>query len=166
MTNRIVSIAPNQHLYAADMILTRGNKLLLIERGYQPYAGLLALPGGRIDTKDVRNTLNRLPANCPHRALIVEYAKTAALREASEEVGLQLEENQVKYVLTVTRDTTVDPRGSTTTFVFHCEVDEKYKPTAGDDAASYKWVTINKLKKDNMAFDHYQIVQEWLLHNP
>lgn len=35
--------------YTADVVCVRGQHVLLIERGWPPHQGLLALPGGHVD---------------------------------------------------------------------------------------------------------------------
>lgn len=42
----------------------------------------------------------------------------------------------------------------------HMIVDEKYiKPRANGDALYANWVNVDSIEKDNMAFDHFEILQ-------
>ena len=111
-------------------------KVLLINRGNEPFKGKWALPGGFVDMD--------------------EELEDAVVRELAEETGLtgvQLE--QMRTFGTVGRD----PRGRQFTIVFMgiaTEGQDKIK--AGDDAAKAKWFDIENLPKD-MAFDHNEVVR-------
>ncbi len=111
-------------------------KVLLINRGNEPFKGKWALPGGFIDMN--------------------EELEDAVVRELAEETGLtgiQLE--QMRTFGTVGRD----PRGRMITIVFMgiaTEGQDMIK--AGDDAAQAQWFDIEKLPKD-LAFDHNEVVR-------
>jgi len=111
-------------------------KVLLINRGNEPFKGKWALPGGFVDMD--------------------EELEDAVARELEEETGLatvQLE--QMRTFGTVGRD----PRGRMITIVFMgiaTEGQDKIK--AGDDAAQAQWFDIEKLPS-NMAFDHNEVVR-------
>jgi 8-oxo-dGTP diphosphatase len=111
-------------------------KVLLINRGNEPFKGKWALPGGFVDMD--------------------EELEDAVARELEEETGLatvQLE--QMRTFGTVGRD----PRGRMITIVFMgiaTEGQDKIK--AGDDAAQAQWFDIEKLPED-MAFDHNEVVR-------
>jgi 8-oxo-dGTP diphosphatase len=111
-------------------------KLLLINRGNEPFKGHWALPGGFID--------------------IDEELEDAAARELKEETGLSnVPLEQMHTFGNVGRD----PRGRQITIVF-MGVLEKHPPKikGGDDAAKAKWFDIEKLPK-NMAFDHDEVTK-------
>jgi len=111
-------------------------KVLLINRGHEPFQGKWALPGGFIDMD--------------------EELEDAVVRELTEETGLtgiQLE--QMRAFGTVGRD----PRGRMITIVFMgIATEEQTKIKAGDDADQAQWFDIEELPS-NMAFDHDEVVR-------
>jgi len=111
-------------------------RLLLINRGKEPFKGKWAIPGGFIDMD--------------------EELEHAAARELTEETGLvNVELEQIHTFGTVGRD----PRGRQITIVFMGIVTGgPRKVKAGDDAAKAKWFDIEKLPED-MAFDHDQVAR-------
>ncbi len=113
-----------------------GIKILLIERGNEPYKAMWALPGGFVDMD--------------------ETCETAAVRELEEETGVSgVTLTQFRTYSAVKRD----PRHRTITVVYFALVDEnRLTATAGDDAADARWFHIQNLP--NMAFDHEMIVKE------
>ena len=121
-------------------------KVLLIDRGKEPFKGKWALPGGFVE--------------------IDEELEDAVVRELGEETGLagvQLE--QMHTFGKVGRD----PRGRQITIAFMgIATEEQTKIKAGDDAAQVKWFDIENLP-DDMAFDHNEVVRfaiEKLLKSP
>jgi len=121
-------------------------KVLLINRGKEPFKGKWALPGGFVE--------------------IDEELEDAVVRELGEETGLagvQLE--QMHTFGTVGRD----PRGRQISIAF-LGIATKGQDTikAGDDAAQAQWFDIENLP-DDMAFDHNEVVRfaiEKLLKSP
>ncbi len=111
-------------------------KVLLINRGNEPFKGKWALPGGFVDMD--------------------EELEDAVARELEEETGLatvQLE--QMRTFGTVGRD----PRGRMITIVFMgIAMEGQDKIKAGDDAAQAQWFDIEKLPED-MAFDHNEVIK-------
>jgi len=109
-------------------------KLLLIERGKEPYKGQWALPGGFIE--------------------IDEELEDAVVRELEEETGLTgVDLEQMRTFGTIGRD----PRGRQITIVFMGIAEKGHnKIKAGDDAAKARWFDIEKLP-ENMAFDHEEV---------
>ncbi len=111
-------------------------KVLLINRGNEPFKGKWALPGGFVDMD--------------------EELEDAIVRELAEETGLtgiQLE--QMRTFGTVGRD----PRGRMITIVFMGIATEGQDTIrAGDDAAQAQWFDIEKVP-DDMAFDHVDVVR-------
>lgn len=109
-------------------------KVLLIERGLEPYKGMWAFPGGflRMD----------------------ETAEQGAMRELMEETGLQLSFlNQLKTFTSVHRD----PRDRVISVAFYALV-RRSEVQGGDDAAQAKWFSINEVPQ--LAFDHDYILRE------
>ena len=111
-------------------------KVLLINRGKEPFKGKWALPGGFVDMD--------------------EELEDAVARELEEEtglVGVRLE--QMRTFGTVGRD----PRGRMITIVFMgIAKEEQTRIKAGDDAAQAQWFDIEKVP-DDMAFDHNEVVR-------
>jgi 8-oxo-dGTP diphosphatase len=111
-------------------------KVLLINRGKEPFKGKWALPGGFIDMD--------------------EELEDAVVRELEEETGLRgvlLE--QMRTFGTIGRD----PRGRQISIAFMgIATEEQTRIKAGDDAAKAQWFDIENLPKD-MAFDHNEVVK-------
>lgn len=111
-------------------------KVLLIERGLEPYKGMWALPGGFMR--------------------INETIEEAARRELFEETGLNgVFMEQFKAFSDVDRD----PRERVVTVAFIALVrPADYRLVAGDDAANALWFDHNMLPP--MAFDHAEIIRQ------
>ncbi len=111
-------------------------RVLLINRGNEPFKGKWALPGGFVG--------------------IDEELKMAAKRELAEETGLL--NVPLKQLYTFGRCGR-DPRGRQITIVFTGIATEGLdKIKAGDDAAKVRWFDIKKLP-DDMAFDHTEVAE-------
>ena len=110
-------------------------KVLLIQRGFEPYKGCWAFPGGFMEMD--------------------ETAEECAIRELEEETGLRLDAIvQVGTYSKVDRD----PRGRTITIAYLAVVDEPLSVIAQDDAAKAEWFPINTLP--TLAFDHNEIMSD------
>jgi len=134
-----------------DVIVVRHSarsEVLLIRRTNPPLGW--ALPGGFVDEG--------------------ERVETAAVREAMEETGLEVE---LESLLHVYSDPARDPRKHTMSVVFTASVPENATANAGDDAAEVIWVELSHLAKwlrgetDGLqglplAFDHGAILTDWL----
>ena len=109
-------------------------KVLLIERGIEPYKGMLAFPGGfmRID----------------------ETAEECAIRELKEETGLEI--NNIKQ-LGAFSGVNRDPRERVVTIAFYA-LAKQSEVIGGDDAAAAQWVSINDVPP--LAFDHDYILRQ------
>ena len=111
----------------ATQDLGKIKKIMLIRRGNHPSIGMWALPGGFVDYK--------------------ENLKDAALRELSEETGIEgIDAVQLKTY----GDWDRDPRTRIITTAFASIVDEKdIVFEAGDDAAQADWFNVDiKNNKD------------------
>ena len=108
-------------------------KVLLIERGLEPYKGKWALPGGflRMD----------------------EDAEQGALRELKEETGL--EAAYIKQFHTFTAPNR-DPRERVIT-IAHYALVRLQDVAGGDDAARAEWFALDNVPA--LAFDHDQILR-------
>ena len=112
-------------------------KVLLIERGREPFKNKWALPGGFVEMD--------------------ETLETACKRELEEETGLVLEAmQQFRTYDAIERD----PRHRTISVVFSAELEEIAKVVGSDDAAQADWFPIDELPE--LAFDHAQILEDFL----
>jgi 8-oxo-dGTP diphosphatase len=118
------------HLYA-----------LVIRRGWDPYAGHWALPGGHVDAG--------------------EDTESAARRELAEETGLRI---GALDLVAVYADPGRDPRGRYATFAYTARLAHLPDPTAGDDATDARWVLVDELLATGtrLAFDHKLIIHDAL----
>jgi len=120
----------------ADGIVTRGNDILLIRRGKEPFKGAYALPGGFLNYG--------------------ERLEDCVVREVLEETGVK---TSIVDLVGVYSAPDRDPRGHFVTAVFHLQPLSGVAK-GGDDASSAEWIPIDRLPK--FAFDHGKIIQEFL----
>ncbi len=110
-------------------------KVLLIERGDEPFKGCWAFPGGFMNMD--------------------ETTKQCAIRELEEETGLKVREvHQIGAYSKVDRD----PRGRTVTVAYLAIVDEPMAVSGQDDAAKAQWFLLSALPE--LAFDHDEIMHD------
>lgn len=121
----------------ADIILQRDSKILMVRRKKDPFKGQLALPGGFINEG--------------------ETAEEAARREAIEETTLEVEPIEI---LGVYSDPKRDPRKHIMSTVF-VGIIVGGSDKAGDDAESIEWVELGTIEKQEIAFDHAQILRDY-----
>lgn len=123
------------------VIFNQFEEVLLIKRGNDPYKGMWALPGGRIDGTD-------------------KDILSAAYRELKEETNL--DSIDLNYVTTVGNNTR-DPRGFCLSNIFIGFIYQIRESMiqAGDDATEYGWYHYNKLPP--MAFDHEEIMTKHII---
>ena len=117
-------------------------KVLLIQRGIDPYKGCWAFPGGFMNMD--------------------ETTEQCAIRELEEETGLKISNlHQIGAYSKVDRD----PRGRTITVAYLAIVNSPLDVKGQDDAANAAWFPINALP--TLAFDHADIMADAikLLHN-
>ncbi len=118
-----------------DMIIELPDGIVVIERLNPPYGW--ALPGGFVD--------------------MGESLEDAACREAKEETNLDLKNLQQMHTYS---DPKRDPRFHTVSTVFIAKGEGK--PQSGDDAKNLKIVPYADVLKIDYAFDHKQIVADYL----
>ena len=114
-------------------------RILLIQRGGEPFRGMWALPGGFLDI-DTDPSLEH-----------------AAKRELEEETGLT---NVFMEQLFTFGDSGRDPRGRTVSAAYYAllKLSDYQKVVAGTDADNVHWFALSEIPKD-LAFDHEKIVQ-------
>ncbi|MGA5424587.1 NUDIX domain-containing protein [Streptomyces lavendulocolor] len=121
--------------YTADVVCIRDGAVLLIERGWPPHKGQLALPGGHVDPG--------------------ETSRAAAARELLEETSVRVDADDLDLIgIYDTPDR--DPRGRYVTAAYLVTVPEATTAHAGDDAAAIRWMPLDHT--GSLAFDHGQIV--------
>ena len=118
-----------------DAIIETAGGLVLIKRSNPPLG--YALPGGFVDYG--------------------ESLEDAVRREAREETGLELLDLAQFHTYS---DPARDPRFHTITTVFSARADGT--PRAGDDAADVRLVRGQEIDGLSFAFDHRQVVRDWL----
>lgn len=117
------------------MTLETKARVLLIERGNEPYKGHWAIPGGFLN--------------------IDETTEQCAIRELEEETGLRIDKvHQIGAYSKVDRD----PRGRTISVAYLATVEESLEARGQDDAAKAKWFYIDDLPP--LAFDHDEIMAD------
>jgi len=110
-------------------------KVLLIERGADPFKGCWAFPGGFMDMD--------------------ETTEECAVRELEEETGMKIQElQQIGAYSKVDRD----PRGRTITVAYLAVTDSPCEVVGQDDAAKAQWFPLDALPK--LAFDHDDIMRD------
>lgn len=110
-------------------------KVLLIQRGDDPYKGCWAFPGGFMNMD--------------------ETTEQCAIRELEEETGLKVNEvHQIGAYSKVDRD----PRGRTITVAYLAIIDKPISVIGQDDAAKAEWWPIISLPQ--LAFDHDEIIAD------
>lgn len=118
-------------------------QVLLIQRGKEPFRGMLALPGGYVERD--------------------EGLDDAALRELGEETGVdgrKLHLEQLRAFGAPDRD----PRGWVITVAYLALGPDLPVPQAGSDAQAAEWMPVDAVldQRTRLAFDHAVILREAL----
>ncbi|MEW1545309.1 NUDIX hydrolase [Streptomyces tsukubensis] len=111
-------------------------RVLLIERGWDPFEGCWALPGGHVDPG--------------------ETSLEAAVRELGEETRVWVDAASLRQV-GVWDQPGRDPRGRYVTIAYLATVPEGTTAQAGDDARAARWWPLDALPP--LAFDHADIIR-------
>jgi len=111
---------------AADVVALAEHEgelqVLLIERGWPPFEGCLALPGGHLEEEEDFE-------DAAHRELLEETGVAAVHLEKVDVYGKPGR----------------DPRGRYVTVAFVALLDDMPAPTAGDDARAAQWFPVAKV---------------------
>lgn len=122
----------------ADCVVITGEsnpKVLLIERGDNPFKGCWAFPGGFLNMD--------------------ETTEQCAVRELEEETGLVVEHlYQIGAYSRVDRD----PRERTITVAYLTMIESPCEVKGQDDAAKAQWFQLDSLP--SLAFDHEDIIKD------
>ena len=130
---------PRPSVTADCIVITNESqpKVLLIQRGNEPFKGCWAFPGGFMNMD--------------------ETTEECAIRELEEETSLKISGlHQICAYSKVDRD----PRGRTITVAYLAIIDAPVEVKGQDDAAKAAWFPIADLP--HLAFDHFDIMQDAL----
>jgi 8-oxo-dGTP diphosphatase len=111
--------------------------VLLIERAFEPYKGMLSLAGGFM--------------------LDNETSDESVIRKLKEETNVNL--NYLEQLYTFT-DLDRDPRERIISIAYYALINPKNQELASNNihAANVRWYPISELKKLKLAFDHNNII--------
>jgi len=128
-----------QFLVAADTIIVVASRIVLIERKNYPFGW--ALPGGIVE--------------------LGESVEQAAMREAEEETSLSV---TLSRLVGVYSKPDRDPRGPVISVVFEAYPTNAHQYLkAKDDATNADTFWPSEALKLPLAFDHAQIIKDWLI---
>lgn len=133
----------------ADAVVFCAGHVLMIRRRAYPGKGLLALPGGFLDTRNDASMLQ------------------ASLRELRQETRIDAPERVLRANV---RESKVfdaidrSSRGRTITHAFNIQLDDNTLPKvkAGSDAKEAIWVPFAELKEEECFEDHYHIFKYFI----
>ena len=114
--------------------------ILLVTRGNYPEEGKLAFPGGFVEYGEEP-----------------EYGCIRELKEETELDGKDIE------LLTIRGNPKRDPRRHVVSIFYIVNVEPEAKPKGGDDAKDAKFYDLKDIienKKEQIAFDHYGVIEE------
>lgn len=119
-----------------DTIIINDESIVLIKRLNNPYKNHWAIPGGFVEYG--------------------EKVETAAVREAKEETGLDIE---LTKLVGVYSDPNRDPRGHTVTVAYTAKIIGGTLKS-DSDAMDARFFKFEELKNIDLAFDHEEILKD------
>lgn len=128
---------PESIRLTADVVCIRRDNVLVIQRGWDPYQGMFALPGGHADRG--------------------ETALDAAVRELHEETGVHVYADDLTLIGVYDKPDR-DPRGRYISVAYLVFVADDTEAEAGDDAAAVQWMPLPA--SVDLAFDHSEILAD------
>lgn len=129
---------PDLHRVAVDIIIVHEGNVLLIKREYEPFRDAWCLPGGHVDRG--------------------EQVHEAAVREAGEETGIDVELDQVVGIYDAPGR---DPRGPVISIAYAAHpTSETPEPEAATDARRVQWFPLHDLPEP-LGFDHATILADF-----
>jgi 8-oxo-dGTP diphosphatase len=133
----IIRFSPEtSYVDMVDVVVERDSKILLIRRDKEPFKGKLALPGGHVEN---------------------ESEEEAAIREVEEETGIKIKNlEEFGHYFGIDRD----PRYPTYSVAFSAEPKD-FEIKAGSDAKEAFWYPTSELKANDLAFDHWKILNDY-----
>ncbi len=125
---------------AADTITpNKEGKILLIKRSKYPFQGKWVLPGGKLEEN--------------------ETIEETAVRETKEETNLDIE---IDELLGVYSEPDRDPRGRYISAAFIANPVKEKKVKTNKEASEARWMKPEELEKEEMGFDHWKMIQDYL----
>ncbi|RJQ74236.1 NUDIX hydrolase [Pseudonocardiaceae bacterium YIM PH 21723] len=115
--------------------------VLLVERGWEPFLGRWAFPGGELDPGET-------------------FAQ-AAIRETVEETHVAVPPAAVRLV-TVADAPDRDPRGRVISVPYAAVVPTMSTPHADDGERDARWFPVDQVLADGLAFDHEKLLRHAL----
>lgn len=147
-----------------DLVVMNPKKeILMITRSHKSEAcpGMLAFPGGFIDSKAKASELWESGLETP---------REAAIRELAEETNLKLDAGSELKEIGIYEGHGRDPRDNdiswSKSYAFFYAIPEdsyeqqKTKIKGLDDADEAQWINVDRLRSMKLAFDHHQILED------
>jgi 8-oxo-dGTP diphosphatase len=129
MTKKITRVA-------ADAVIIKNGKVLLVKRKWPPYKDFWCVPGGKMEYGE------RFEQTC--------------IREVFEETGLHV---KIKELIWVYSDPKRDPRSHWVSTAFLCSVTGgKLKLTR--ETKDIRWFSPAEVRKMKLAFDHKKMIKD------
>lgn len=126
-----------RHRVAADTVIEKDGQVTLVKRGQEPFQGMWVLPGGHVEEG--------------------EQVREAAVREAREETGLDIE---VDGILGIYDEPGRDPRGPVISVVYICSTGGE-ELEADTDADEARWFSFEEIPEE-LGFDHRNILDDYI----
>lgn len=128
------------NIAATLAVFSRDGYLLLIKRKFEPFKGKWAFPGGFMDPG--------------------ENLYQTAVRELKEETGIEVSTENIE-LLDIRSDPDRDPRGHIIDVGFFTVI-EKTQDIENSNETEPEWVSINRARDMEMAFDHDKLLERVL----